>query len=94
MADTQAPAPNYQLQKPTCGRVVHYFPHESEMLFSGQTVVPAIVQDNDIFPTLSVFTGDDRTPVVVLKSVSHKSARVDASKGGYWDWPEIKKPGA
>lgn len=79
-----------ELKVPTCGRIVHYFPTAEEaQALSLQSVLPAIVIDQyDTYPTLNVQTGNELHPVVVRKTVAHKSSIIEGQ--AYWDWPEIK----
>lgn len=72
------------LQQPTCGRIVHFYRND------GAGPFPAIVHDNDTYPTLTVFTGSvgSATPAVeVVLSVPHESAKNEHM--GYWKWPTI-----
>ena len=79
-----------QVKIPTCGRAVHYFPMDcSEKENNGKLKFAAIVATDDMNPDLHVFYHSEKTPVVFLKSVPHRSEYKEHNSG-FWDWPEIK----
>lgn len=87
-----------ELKLPTVGRVVHYFPKESDphCKKNNAEVLPAtVVQTFGTHLNLAVTCMNPDGPVVLRYSVPHKSI-VDSTLGdvgsdfSYWDWPEIK----
>ena len=88
----QDPYPTPNVQIPTVGRIVDYFPAIAGgvgiKLPNSMKKAPAIInqifaQDSPI--NLSVFVADINEPVRAAFSVPHKSS---VSEGNaYWDWP-------
>jgi hypothetical protein len=77
---------------PTCGRVVHYFPNETDPICSQNKAgkYAAIVGEaNGLKVDLSIHTMNDGNPVINRFSVEHKSAAgASETQAAYWDWPE------
>lgn len=69
---------------PTCGRMVHYFPNDSDKTIKCEKC-PATVLNDDSNPDLFVMHSDGGG---VRKTVMHKS--IAGKNTPYWDWPEIK----
>jgi hypothetical protein len=86
-------------QKPTVGRIVHYFPAEQDHE-AGQNnadVCAAIVTQSfdNLTPNLHVMVngyGDNGSAKSVIRfSVPHKDDFVPnpSNSAGYWDWPTV-----
>lgn len=78
------------IQKPTCGRQVHYIPSENEKPLFSHDKVPATVMNDDICPDFSIMTGNENMPVVIKKRVPHIDSGYAGVSVGQWKWPEIK----
>ena len=86
------------VQIPTCGRIVHYYPNGGDAHCSANTanVVPAmVVQTFGTAINLSVFPMNTDATNVLRYSVLHKSNLKTNEDGtpvsglAYWDWPAI-----
>lgn len=85
-----------EVQSPTCGRIVHFFPkHENDKIcaFNNAEKVPAIVvqEFGNLSANLSVFPMNPDATNVLRFSVPHKS-KVQCDPEGntlssYWEWP-------
>lgn len=83
-----------EVQAPTIGRVIHFFPNyrpDTKHIIKGHLpdVCAAIVNTESITPTLTVFTGKHHEPMEVYANVPHESAKEEYLP--YWDWPPLKK---
>ena len=85
-----------EVQSPTCGRIVHFFPHkENDKLCAWNSAdkVPAIVVQAFGGPTinLSVFPMNPDATNVLRYSVPHLSIAMKNEARepitSYWDWP-------
>lgn len=78
------------IKQPTCGRIVHYFPMNcSPKENNGKVKLPAIVQNDDLFPDLHVLHPNEKHPVSFFRTIPHKSNWAEGQRG-YWEWPEIQ----
>ena len=86
-----------EVQSPTCGRIVHFFPkHENDKIcaWNGAEKVPAIVVQSwgNLSANLSVFPMNPDATNVLRYSVMHASEvhrdEEGIPTGSYWDWPE------
>ena len=87
-----------EVQSPTCGRIVHFYPHkENDKLAAWNNVemVPAIVVQpwGNLTVNLSVFPMNPDATNVLRYSVCHKSEVMKDKEGNiqqsYWDWPPV-----
>lgn len=76
-----------EIQMPTCGRIVHYYPMNcNPSTNNGIIKLPAIVICDDLNPDLNVHYASERNPVKTFRSIPHKNDWVEGQVG-YWDWP-------
>lgn len=79
---------------PTCGRVVHYYPAESDIICrsNGAEFLPAIVIQafGILHANIQVFTMSFDAHSVLRYSVNHKSEALPGQP--YWEWPPIPVP--
>jgi hypothetical protein len=79
------------IKKPSVGRIVHYFPSDSDKIASANNAefVPAIVVQTfgGDLANLSVFPMNPDATNVLRYSVHHKSNALEGQN--YWDWPQI-----
>lgn len=81
-----------ELKKPAIGSIVNYYPMNCiKSSDNGVLKLPAIVVDEDTWPTLNVHYASYTTPVRTHRSVPHKSMFSGVSNDilGYWDWPTV-----
>lgn len=85
-----------EVQSPTCGRIVHFFPHpknDALCAWNSAEMVPAIVVQSwgNLSANLSVFPMNPDATNVLRYSVLHESevARDEAGNptASYWAWP-------
>jgi hypothetical protein len=87
-----------EVKMPTTGRIVHFFttdkliktPDGAAVQAVNDIPYPAMVMCDDEYPTLSVFTGNQNQPILIVSTVMHKSKLGQHDDKQYWDWPVIK----
>lgn len=83
-------------QKPTVGRIVHFFPgtQETNKLPNGMTHAAAIItqvfgEGENASCNMNLFlaeTDSNKKSVVQKWSINHKST-IASAEASYWDWP-------
>lgn len=83
----------------TCGRIVHYFPHDDDEIAqknpqycNGKFAAIILCDETDPTANLQVFcqVGGGVKWSVMHKSIAPKFPGTDTPQKPYWDWPEIK----
>jgi len=79
---------------PTCGRIVHYYPADNDVVCraNGVEFIPAIVIQSFgiLHANILVFTMNQDAREVLRYSVNHKSEALPGQS--YWEWPTVPAP--